>query len=381
MIVHRFVKWCETANARQRAEGISILGRAFAENRVPSAELKSATSALMLALDDPSPKVRLALAAALAGSPRTPRPIVAALCEDTDEIACRVASLSPVLADGALIDLVAGGRLPLQSAVAGRARVSMKLAAAIAEVGAAPACLALLQNGGAAIASFSLRRLAERHGADALVRETLLARGDLPAEIRQILVLEIGQALSAMPLVRRSLGDARAQTLVLDACERATAVLAHALPPAEMPALVEHLRMSGQLSTAFLIRMVCAGNIELFAASLVALGGSSEKRVRAIVVDGHEAAFGALIRSCGLPAAVAPLLRTAVMVWKETVAGNARPDMHDVASLVMTRLVAAYRERHDEEGFTAVAALLGRLEAEILRDGARHHAQHMAHAA
>lgn len=381
MIVRRFVKWCETASARERREGILILGRAFAQDRVPPKDLESVVAALTLALDDPSPNVRMALAETLAGCARAPRPIVMALCEDNEDIAARVASRSPILCDGELIDLAAGGSVSLQAALAGRAEVSIRLAAAIAEVGAPAACLTLLRNEGATIAAISLCRLAERHGTDAALREALLLRDDLPPGIRQMLILEVGRALSLMPLVRRSLGDGRTRALVLDACERATAVLAHSLESSEMPALVEHLRISGQLSTAFLVRMVCAGNIDLFAASLVALCGLSEKRVRAIVVDGHERAFQALIISCGLPAPAAPLLRTAVQVWKEAVTGRVMPGIDDVASLVMTRLVAIFRARRDEEGFAALSALLGKLEAETCRDTARRHVQRMAEAA
>lgn len=371
MIVRRFLKWCETAGARQRSAGFLILGRAVAEDRVPPGEMDAAKAALILALDDPSPLVRMALADALAASARAPRPLILALCGDSEEIACRVASVSPLLGDTELIDLAAGGRAGLQRAIASRPRVTTKLAAAIAEIGTCSACVELLGNGGAAIAPASLRRLLERHGAEAALREALLERGDLPADLRQILLLETGQALAAMPFVRRSLGQDRARDVVLDACDRATAVLAHSLRPGEMPALVEHLRASGQLSTAFLIRMVCAGNIDLFAAALVTLSGLGEKRVRAIVVDGREPAFQALIRACGLPAAAGRLLRTAVLVWKDLAARNALPDMQEIASLVMTRLVAAYREQRDDKGFAEVAALLGRLEADTSRDSAR----------
>lgn len=378
MIVQRFVKWCETANSRQRAEGVSILARAFVENRVADTDREQALAALTLALDDPSPKVRLRLAETLAASPRAPRQIVLALAGDTDEIGCLVAELSPVLSDSDLVDLAATGGTGLQRAIAERSEVSLKLAAALAEVGDQAACAALLANPGARIAPSSHLRIAERHGDDAEVRGLMLERDDIPVDVRQTLILHLGQALIALPLVGHSVGAARASRIVFDACEQATAALADTIRADEVPAFVEHLRISGQLSTAFLIRTVCAGNIDLFAAALVALSGLSEKRVRAIVVDGRESAFNALVQTCGLPAAAAPLLRTAVQVWKLAIVGGGAPDADEIAAEVMTRLAAAFRGKRDEAGFEAVEALLNRLEAETLRASARQRAKQLA---
>ena len=39
----------------------------------------------------------------------------------------------------------------------------------------------------------------------------------------------------------------------------------------EIPALVEHLRMSGRLTPAFLIHALCAGNVDFFASAVVSL--------------------------------------------------------------------------------------------------------------
>lgn len=377
MIVQRFVKWCETANTRQRVEGVTILARAVIEGRVAEVDRDTALSAMMLVLDDPSPKVRLALAEALATSDRAPSTIMRALGEDIETIGCLVAGLSPVLSDIDLIDLAATGGKHLQVAIAGRSYVSIRLAAALAEIGGRTACAALLENEGADIAAISHRRIAERHGDDAVVRSLQLQRDDVPVDVRQILILHLGQALAGAPMVRRALGTERAQALVSDSCERATAALALDVSPAELPALVEHLRLSGQLTTAFLIRIVCAGNIDLFAASLVALSGLSDRRVRAIVVDGRDAAFDALVTSCGLARAAAPLLRTAVQVWKQAITQRIAPDLDAVAAEVMTRLCAVHRARGDSDGFEALTTLLHRLESETTRHLARHRAEHL----
>ena len=381
MITQQFAQWCESASSRQRAEAISFLAQSLLAGEVPADQRDKALAILTISLDDPSPKVRLALAEVLAPSEAAPRYLVRALGNDIDEIAGLVAALSPVLSEADLIDMVAEGGSGQQSAIAGRSILSPSVAAAIAEIADDGVCAVLLDNPGARILPACHRRLAERHGSNGAVRSLQLQRDDLPLDVRQTLVLQLGQALGATPLVQNTLGGKRSQAVVLGACERSTALLADRVAQADIPDLIEHLRSSGQITTAFLIRIVCNGNVDLLAAALSALSGLSGRRVRAIVVDGREAAFFALVASCGLSPAAGIFLRTAVQIWKQAITQQAVFDLDDVAAEVMTRLVATFSERRDEAGFAAVIALLSRLEAETLRGIGRHRAERQAAAA
>ncbi|WP_188850665.1 DUF2336 domain-containing protein [Aureimonas glaciei] len=378
MITQQFAQWCETASSRRRAEVISYLALSLIEGDLPKDQRDKALAILTFALDDPSPLVRMAMAEALSSSDRAPRHLVRSLADDIEEIAVLVASLSPVLTDADLIDIVVEGGAGPQAAVAGRPLLSGPVSAALAETAGGDACSVLLANEGARIGPDSHRRLAERHGMDGAVRALHLQRSDLPSDVRQTLLLHLGQALGATPLVRNCLGEKRTQGVVLAACERSTALLADAVEPGEMAGLVDHLRQSGQLTTAFLIRIVCNGNIDLFAASLSALSGLPGRRVRAIVVDGREAAFDALMARSGLSAAAGIFLRTAVQIWKQAVTQRAAFDLDAIAAEVMARLVQIFGDRRDEAGFAAVIALLGRLEREQMRGPARQPAENRA---
>src|SRR5262249_55082967 len=78
-------------------------------------------------------RVRKILSSALAREPAAPHPIVLTLARDSEpEVAEPVLEHSPVLTEGDLIDLVEGGAPAwAQTAIAGRAEVSVKLAEAI----------------------------------------------------------------------------------------------------------------------------------------------------------------------------------------------------------------------------------------------------------
>ncbi|KQT53734.1 hypothetical protein ASG43_18055 [Aureimonas sp. Leaf454] len=348
-----------------------MLAAAFAAGHLEGEDHTTGLVALGHFLDDPSPKVRRALADALATSTRAPRRIVLALADDVDDVACPVVSASPVLLCSDLVDLFAYGSPRLRAAVTSREDLSRKVSAAIVEIGSAAEVADVIDHPAADITPCSLRRAAERLGDDADVRGCLLARADLPLDVRQQLLLEAGQALSRMALVRNTVGERRTDKLILESCEAATVDMAGDVRPSHMATWVEHLRRSGQLSTAFLIRIVCAGQVDLFTASLVALSGLSERRVRAIVVDGRQGAFDALMKTAGLPDASGPLLRTAIRLWKR-IANEDRPfDDRAMPSLVMSRLADVFAERRDEPGFEAVMTLLRRLETETVRRSVR----------
>ena len=72
----------------------------------------------------------------------------------------------------------------------------MSVSAALAEVGEAEACLALLSNAGADIASISFRRMAERFGDMAAIRERMVGDPRLPSDCRHMLLCKLGDALS-----------------------------------------------------------------------------------------------------------------------------------------------------------------------------------------
>lgn len=337
MIVKSFLKWFETATATQRCSATVALTRAYSEGRMAPDERKAAEAALAYLLDDPSPKVRLALAEGLALANHAPRSVILRLAEDQFEVAARVIALSPVLADSDLIEIIASGRASLQQFVACRCDLSVAVSAALAEIGSAQAVADLLDNVQAPIARISLRRIAERFGDEAEIRGRLFDRSDLPGDVRQALVERLGAALAGSDLVRATIGASRSRKVAEEACINATLTLADTVSSEEIPALVEHLRISGRLTPAFLMHTLCAGNVDFFAAAVVALSGMSDSRVRSILNDGREAAIRALYRSIGLDRDLAPVFVTATLIWRAASRQRGGIDIGTVTRELMQR--------------------------------------------
>jgi uncharacterized protein (DUF2336 family) len=317
VIVDAFLRWVETAKAGDRAKAASALGRAYLQSDMSADERNAAEMAMAFLLDDPSPKVRLAMAEAVAWSPDAPRAIVLSLASDQAEIACHAITCSPLLTDSDLIDLAARGSAVTRMLIAARATISRPVAAAIAEIGEEEDVLCLLENEGAAVAPQSLKRIAERLGDCCDVRNMLLDRGDLPADARQLLTRHVSNALVNLPLAQAAIGAGRLQRVAREATEAAVVSIAGEIAPREVADLVEHLRVTGQLTPSFLMHALCSGKIEFFAGAIVNLTACDERRVRSILATGRMHAVRALYESAGLARDISVIFVEATLLWRE----------------------------------------------------------------
>jgi uncharacterized protein (DUF2336 family) len=370
MIVRRFMHWARTAGAAQRAEAATALARVYLIADLDPGEREEAELALTGLLDDPSPLVRRALAEAFASTPDAPHHIVLGLADDQSDISSIVLGRSPILSDSDLIDCAAIGDPIAQCAVALRASVSAAVAAAIAEVGAREALISLAVNSGAEVPDFSLRRIVERFGHDAEVREALLTRPNLPTALHADLVAATADALRVFVTEREWLSGERAQRVTRDACEQARVIIAAANEAGGNGALalIAHLRACGQLTASLLLRALLSGNISLLEAALAELSGLPPLRVKGLTRDWRGSGFAALYRKAGLPDVLLPAFRAAI----EALGMGGTGDVTG-ASLSRQRIERVLTAcKADNKGeLDSLLAVLRRFAAEAARDEAR----------
>lgn len=316
MIIQSFLRWAETAKTSERARAANALGRAWLHSMMNDEEREAALMAMTWLLDDPSPKVRLALAEALADAEDVPRSLVLPLAHDQPQIACQIIARSPVLSEIDLIDLAGRGDSVTRVLIASRFIVSVPVCAAIAEVGDAAEIETMLDNPGAIVGRGSLRRITERFSDHSQIREMLLDREELPSDARHLLAVGVSEALGASDLVRQVVGERRLERIKREACEAATVVLAGNAPAGDMPLLIDYLRRDGRLTPAFLMQALCMGRLDFFIASMVNLSGMEDRRVRSIVTDGRFHAVRALFESAGLHREVSEVFVEATMLWR-----------------------------------------------------------------
>ncbi|MDP2296736.1 MAG: DUF2336 domain-containing protein [Pseudolabrys sp.] len=370
MIVRQFLQWIRHAPAGERAEATSALARAYLHSDLSNDDLAAAEGAMIMLLDDPSPLVRGALAEVFASSQKAPPVIVHALAADQPDVALPLLARSPLLNDEDLVDLFATGHPDAQVAIAGRAMLSRPLAAAIAEVGSAQACLALLENSDADIAPFSINRIVERFGHLAPIRENLVGRADLPMAVRQALLAKLSQTLAGFVSARHWLGSEHAEYAAREACEKATLALAAETPYEEIGELMQHLRQSGQLTAGMILRALLSGNVVLFEEALAELSGMPLDRVTSYIHDKNISGFRALFGKAGLPAAAYPAFREAITALREGILVGEQGGVSRLKRRMVERVLAACAAERSES-MASLLALLRRFAVEAAREEAR----------
>jgi uncharacterized protein (DUF2336 family) len=235
----------------------------------------------------------------------------------------------------------------------------------------------LIENPSAAIAPFSLERIVERHGHLAAIRESLLARADVPARVRQALVAKLSETLAGFVAARQWLDEGRAQRVAKEACEKATITLAASSPHGEVGPLISHLRDSAQLNAGLVLRALLSGNVDLFEQALAELSGLPLARVSALVHDKRGAGFRAIYQKAGLPASTYPAFKEAIEAMKE----GGFIDSPGGATRLRRRMVERVLTRCADEELVDVEALitlLRRFAAEAAREEARMFCEELA---
>ncbi|HYC15955.1 MAG TPA: DUF2336 domain-containing protein [Pseudolabrys sp.] len=370
MIVRQFLHWVRQAPSGERAEATSALARAYLYSDLSPDDLAAAEGAMIMLLDDPSPLVRLALAEAFASADKAPQVVVDALAADQPDVALPILAQSPLLLEDDLVDLVATGNADVQIAIAGRSQLPRTLAAAIAEVGVAEACLTLLENPDADIALFSVDRIIGRFGHLAPIRENLLARDMLPMAMRQALLSKLSQTLAGFVTARQWLGPEHAEFATKEACEKATVALAADTRYDEVGELVQHLRQSGQLTAGMILRALLSGNVILFEEAIAELSGVPIDRAIAYIHDKNISGFRALYQEAGLPDVAYPAFREALAAMRAGLLIGEQGGATRLKRRIVERVLGACaHERGDETA--SLLALLRRFAVEAAREEAR----------
>jgi uncharacterized protein (DUF2336 family) len=374
MIVRQFLQWIRNAVPGERAEAASALARAYLYSELSADDLPAAEGALIMLLDDPSPLVRRAMSEVFASAEKAPPLVVRALANDQPDVALPLLEHSPLLLEEDLVDLIATRSAPSHVAIASRTKLPRSLAAALAEVGSAEGCLALLENPDADIPPFSLDRMVERFGHLAPIRENLLGRYNLSMSTRQAVLAKLSQTLASFVAARQWLDPDYAENAAREACERATVAFAAETPYEEVGELVQHLRKSNQLTARIILRALLSGNIVFFEEALSELSDMPIERVIGYIHDRSSSALRALYAKAGLPELVFPAFREAVIAMRDGALLEERGGASQLKRKLVERVLAACTQEQRARQKLDVAplfALLRCFAVEAARDEAR----------
>ncbi len=373
MIVGEFINWAKNASVARRTEGASALARAYLHSNLDEASRREAEIALTFLADDPSPRVRRALADVMASAAEAPRALVAALASDQSDVAAPILSRSPLLSEAELIDYATVGDALAQTAIARRAHVPLGVASALAGCGGREAAITLIMNPGADLLEAAMRSLLARFGDDGEIREALLARPWLPGAIHSQLVQATASTLLAFTVNRAWLSPERAERLSREAREKANVSIAAETARCSgskgLRAFVSHLRRSGALTASLLLRALLSGRSDFFEAALVELSGLSEARVASQLGAFRGAGFAAAYAKAGLPEKFLSVFRAAFEALGEFEPASPKQPVELRLAVIQSVLARCDFARGGE--LDRLVALLRRFEMEAAREAAR----------
>jgi len=156
-----------------------------------------------------------------------------------------------------------------------------------------------------------------------------------------------------------------------DSANRVTVDIAMKTDEHAMTDYVEHLRSTGQLTPALMLRSICAGNAVFFEKSIAVLSGASLKRVQSIVDEGRLSAFKSLYKRTGLPSSAYAVFAAAISVWQKLGASELENVTSD--AMLCEKAIHGIREiiMGDLSVDPALVSLIQRLCAEAAVETAR----------
>src|SRR5688572_17539925 len=121
----------QSGDSEERGQAAHLAAMAYLGHRGPADEQAALYAALMGFLDDPSVKVRAALAYGLLHSDRAPRPIMLSLAQDAPVISRAVVQFSPVLLEADLMGIMRSGDPDMLTVMSARSTLSVRVALAL----------------------------------------------------------------------------------------------------------------------------------------------------------------------------------------------------------------------------------------------------------
>lgn len=304
-----FVALCRSHDSEERGQAAHLAAAAYLGHVGPADEQAALYAALIGFLDDPSVKVRAALAYGLLHAVEAPRPVLLALLQDSAVISRAVAQYSPALIDADLIGLIRIADVPMLHAVALRERISGRVAEALIARGDRPVTLKLLRRSDVPVPAALLSAIAEVSGVeDGEIRGALLDRWDLPATARLALIDAAADAIGSARIVKGAVAPKRLERIMREATNSALSAIGEREASAGRTQYAGELVAGRRISARVMLHTIVNGHVLFFADCIAELCQTPREKVFTLLETGSRAALNALFARCGLSEAVRNLI-------------------------------------------------------------------------
>jgi uncharacterized protein (DUF2336 family) len=273
----------------------------LADPDTPRVELDQVVPVVLKITTDSDKQVRRVLADELVSLPRLDQDIIFSVLADENDIAIPFLVKTPALNAWHMLAVLKIGDDARQSAIARRGDLTAEAQAYILKAGAAAAVVALLDNGKVKLSADDLHKIYARFNQVGDVVERLLARPDLPIDLRITQAKRAAVRLRQMMAERGWLPANDAADIVADAEEGAVLKLLSEAQGPERTSAFSFLVAQNMLTPSLIIRASCLGEIPVVASALGHLTGTTGARVLDIAGSKGASGMRTIVNRSGLP--------------------------------------------------------------------------------
>lgn len=344
----------------------------------PEVERDQVTPIVLKLTVDPSRDVRQILAGELADTSQLHADIVFSIIADEDDISMPFLAQTPALNEWHMMAVLRVGDEPRQATVAARSDITPEAANYILKSSPVATAIALFDNDSVELEADDYKILYNRFGQSAEIVERLLARTDLPLEIR------ITQAKRTASRMRQLMAEKGwvpandASELVVDAEENAIIRILIDAVPEERVRATSFLAAKNMLTPALIVRAASMGEMAVVETALAHLSGNTPQRAAELMYARPMMSFKSIFNKSGLPQSCFGILKAAcdvrIEAKEEGLPLDAEAFGRRVLEALMTRyesMVPADRARQIEYlgryGQDRIRNIAKRLKADMVR--------------
>jgi uncharacterized protein (DUF2336 family) len=286
----------------------------LADSETPEVERAQVTPIVLKLTVDPARDVRLVLARELVAMPNLHSDIVFSIIADDDDISLPFLARTPALNAWQMMAVLRVGDEVRQTIVAKREDLTEEAATYIIKSAPLPTALAIFDNPIVQLEASDYQTLFQRFGQSSEMAERLLARSDLPLDIRITQAKRAASRMKQLMAERGWVAANDASELVADAEEIAVMRILIEADENERTRATKFLAGKNMLTPALIVRAASMGEMAVVETALGHLTGNSAARTAELMYSRSQLSFKSLFNKSGLPQSCFGILKAACEV-------------------------------------------------------------------
>jgi uncharacterized protein (DUF2336 family) len=350
----------------------------LASEETPQVEREQVTPIVLKLTVDPARDVRTILASELVGLQNLHADIVFSIIADDDEISLPFLMQTPALNEWHMMAVLRVGDEVRQTTVAIRQDLTSEAANYIIKSSPLATVLALFDNPIVQLESSDYQILFQRFGQSADMMERLLARKDLPLDIRITQAKRAASRMRQMMAERGWVAANDASELVCDAEENAVLRILIDATNDERAKATAFLAGKNMLTPALIVRAASMGEMGVVASALAHLSGNSIARAEELLYSRSHLSFKSIFNKSGLPQSCFGILKASCEVLVEAREEGIPLDAETFGRRVLEALLTRYEYMGSTErakqveylgryGQDRIRKIAKRLKADLVR--------------